>query len=206
MHKIFVKPANIKYSNIHFLATILRELSRYHQDFCISVVDDLLERIVLGLELNDFKFNQRRIAEIRYLGELYVYRVVESNIIFDTLFKILSYGHGRTFLCGKDILLTRMTGDWPRPDVVCELDRPDDFFRIRLVCILLEICGPYYDKGATKKKLDFLLTFLQVFITHTSADTVANSNSTTSAQNCQCLWTWSSWSKIPTPFCARNGH
>lgn len=59
-------------------------------------MDDLLESITFGLELNDFKLNQRRVAEIRYLGELYSYKVIESSIIFDTLFKLLSYGHGRS--------------------------------------------------------------------------------------------------------------
>jgi len=42
------------------------------------------------------------------------------------------------------------------------LDLPDDYFRIRLVCNLLETCGAYYDKGIAKKKLDFFLTFFQV--------------------------------------------
>ena len=94
IHKILVKPGNIKYSNIHYLACILVALNRYHQEFAISVVDDVLENITLGLELNDFKFNQRRIAEIKYLAELYVYRMIDSSIIFDTLFKILTFGHG----------------------------------------------------------------------------------------------------------------
>lgn len=94
VHKILVKPGNIKYSNIHFLAIILYALSRYHQDFTISIIDDLLENITLGLEINDFKFNQRRISEVKYLAELYVYRMIDSSIIFDTMFKILTYGHG----------------------------------------------------------------------------------------------------------------
>lgn len=42
------------------------------------------------------------------------------------------------------------------------LDLSDDYFRIRLVCNLLETCGMYYDKGAAKKKLDFFLTYFQV--------------------------------------------
>jgi len=91
---VFVKPHNIKYSNIHFLAIIMGAINRYHQDFCIFVIDDLLEAITTGLELNDFKFNQRRIAEVKYLGELYVYRMIDSTIIFDTMFKILTFGHG----------------------------------------------------------------------------------------------------------------
>lgn len=40
---------------------------------------------------------------------------------------------------------------------------PDDYFRIRLVCTLLETCGVCFDRGASKKKLDFFLTFFQVW-------------------------------------------
>lgn len=54
-----------------------------------------MESIVLGLEQNDFKFNQRRIAEVKYLGELYNYRMVDHPVIFDTLYRILTFGHGK---------------------------------------------------------------------------------------------------------------
>jgi regulator of nonsense transcripts 2 len=147
--KIFTKPGKIKYSNIHLLAVILGSLHRFHQDFAISVIDELLESITFGLELNDFKFNQRRIAEFKYLGELYIYRMVDSPLIFDTLYKTLSYGY---------------EGGYPRPGLINPIDLPDDYFRIRLVCNLLETCGMYYDKGAAKKKLDFFLSFFQYYI------------------------------------------
>lgn len=149
LHKVFAKPGKIKYSNIHLLAVMLGTIHRFHQDFAISVVDDLLESITFGLELNDFKFNQRRISEVKYLGELYIYRLVDSPLIFDTLYKLLNYG---------------WEGGYIRPGVYNPLDLPDDYFRIRLVCNLLETCGMYYDKGAAKKKLDFFLTFLQYYV------------------------------------------
>lgn len=44
------------------------------------------------------------------------------------------------------------------------LDMPDDFFRIRLVCNILDTCGVCFDRGAAKKKLDFFLTFFQVLL------------------------------------------
>lgn len=149
LHKIFSKPGKIKYSNIHLLAVILGTIHRYHQDFAIGVIDDLLESITFGLELNDFKFNQRRIAEVKFLGELYIYRLVDSPLVFDTLYKLLNYG---------------WQGGYARPDLYNPLDLPDDYFRIRLVCNLLETCGMYYDKGAAKKKLDFFLTYLQYYV------------------------------------------
>ncbi|KAF1361461.1 nonsense-mediated mRNA decay factor [Lizonia empirigonia] len=149
LHKIFSKPGKIKYSNIHLLAVILGTIHRYHQDFAIAVIDDLLESITFGLELNDFKFNQRRIAEVKFLGELYIYRLVDSPLIFDTLYKMLNYG---------------WQGGYARLDLYNPLDLPDDYFRIRLVCSLLETCGMYYDKGAARKKLDFFLTYLQYYV------------------------------------------
>ncbi|KAJ4363865.1 mRNA decay protein [Ascochyta clinopodiicola] len=149
LRKIFSKPGKIKYSNIHLLAVILGTIHRYHQDFAIAVIDDLLESITFGLELNDFKFNQRRIAEVKFLGELYIYRLVDSPLVFDTLYKLLNYG---------------WQGGYARPDLYNPLDLSDDYFRIRLVCSLLETCGMYYDKGAAKKKLDFFLTYLQYYV------------------------------------------
>lgn len=57
------------------------------------IIDNLLEQITLGLEQNDFKFNQRRVAEVKYLGELYNYKMVDSTVIFDTLYRMVTFGH-----------------------------------------------------------------------------------------------------------------
>ena len=113
------------------------------------MIDNLLESITFGLELNDFKFSQRRIAEVKYLAELYIYRMVDSPLIFDTLYKIITFGH---------------EGGTPRPGGFNPLDTSDDYFRIRLVCTLLESCGTFFDKGIAKKKLDFFLIFFQYYI------------------------------------------
>ena len=59
----------------------------------ILCIDNLLEQITLGLEQNDFKLNQRRLAEVKYLGELYNYKMVDSPVIFDALYRIVSFGH-----------------------------------------------------------------------------------------------------------------
>ena len=149
LRKIFVKPGKIKFANIHLLAVILGALYRFRFDFTVTVLDELLERITVGLETNDFKYNQRRIAEVKYLGELYIYRLVDSTLVFDTLYKILNYGH---------------EGEYAQPGRICAIDLPDDYFRIRLVSAVLETCGMYFEKGAVKKKLDFFLTFFQYYI------------------------------------------
>jgi regulator of nonsense transcripts 2 len=95
LEKIFSKPGKVKYGNIHLLAIIASALYLYHQEFVTTVIDNVLEYIVLGLEQNDFKYNQRRIAEVKYLGELYNYRMVDHPVIFDTLYRIMTFGHGK---------------------------------------------------------------------------------------------------------------
>ncbi|KAJ5974399.1 hypothetical protein N7481_011609 [Penicillium waksmanii] len=149
LERVFSKPVKVKYGSIHLLAILVGAMYRYHQDFVIGVVDNVLEQITLGLEQNDFKFNQKRIAEVKYLGELYNYKMIDSPVVFDTLYRIVTFGH---------------EGGTPIPGRIVMLDLPDDYFRLRLACTLLDTCGHCFDRGSAKKKLDFFLSFFQYYI------------------------------------------
>lgn len=93
LHKVFTKPWNIKYGAIPLTAMLTYDLQRYHPEFTIAVVDQVLEDIRRGLEQNIYNINQRRIATMKYLGELYIYRLISSSIIFDTLWTLVTFGH-----------------------------------------------------------------------------------------------------------------
>ncbi|KAL7308473.1 mRNA decay protein [Mucor circinelloides] len=149
MSKIFQKIWKVKFGNIHLVAILASGLNRYHTDFGVQIVDGVVEEIRIGLEQNIFKHNQRRIAVAKYLGELYNYRMIESPLIFDTLYSIVTFGHefGR-----------------PARERYCSIDAPNDFFRIRLCCTLLDTCGMCFDRGSSKKKLDNFLTFFQMYV------------------------------------------
>lgn len=148
LHKVFSKPSKVKYGNIHLLAVLLSALQRYHSDFVVRVIDTVTEAILFGLEQNDFQFNQRRIAEVKYIGELYNYRMLEHPVVFDTMYRIMTMGHGGP----------------PAPGRINPFDLPDDYFRIRLIATILETCGVYFNRGAAGKKLDYFLSFFQYYI------------------------------------------
>ncbi|CAK7208461.1 mRNA decay protein [Sporothrix bragantina] len=148
LHKVFSRPGKVKYGNIHLLAGLLGALYRHHSAFVIDIVDDMIESITFGLEQNDFRMNQRRIAEAKYLGEFYTYRLLEHPVIFDTMYRILTLGHGGP----------------PVPGRINTIDLPDEYFRIRLVTTLLETTGTYFNKGVAGKKLDYFLSFFQYYI------------------------------------------
>ena len=164
LHKVFTKPWKIKYGNISLLAMLTYDLQRYRPAFAISVVDQILENVRRGLEQNVYSTNQRRIATIKFLGELYIYRLVSSSIIFDTLWSITTFGHreyGFVLVDQSDSFVQPADGR-PLPQRQVPSDMPDDFFRVRLVCALLDTCGMCFDRGTQKKKLDNFLVFFQV--------------------------------------------
>lgn len=134
---------NVKYLNIRCVGSLLAGLVAHYETIGPHVVDGVLEDIRLCMEINLPKFNQRRIAMVKYLGELYNYRMVESGDIFRTLYLLITFG---------------VSMDHSIPSI---LDPPDHLFRIRLVCTLLETCGQYFNGGSSKKKLDYFLIFFQ---------------------------------------------
>ncbi|ELU05692.1 hypothetical protein CAPTEDRAFT_168822 [Capitella teleta] len=133
----------VRYSAVHCCANLLAGLAPYHEDVAIRVVDAVLEDIRLGMELNLPKHNQRRISMVKYLGELYNYRMIESAVIFKTLYSFITLG-------------VTLHDDEP-----AILDLPECLFRVRLTCTLLDACGQYFDRGSSKKKLDCFITYFQ---------------------------------------------
>ena len=93
LHKAFTKPWKLKYGHISLLAMLTYDLQRYHPAFSVGVVDQVLEDVRRGLETNIYSMNQRRIASVKFLGELYIYRLISSGIIFDTLWTLVTFGH-----------------------------------------------------------------------------------------------------------------
>ncbi|XP_069764577.1 regulator of nonsense transcripts 2 isoform X7 [Narcine bancroftii] len=136
---------NVKYNSIHCVANLLAGLVPYQEDVGIHVVDGVLEDIRLGMEVNQPKFNQRRVSSVKFLGELYNYRMVESAVIFRILYSFITFG---------------ISADGS----ATPLDPPEHLFRIRLVCTLLDTCGQYFDRGSSKRKLDCFLVYFQRYI------------------------------------------
>ena len=168
LHKVFTKPWKLKYSHIPLLAMLTYDLQRYHPAFSFGVVDQVMEDIRRGMESNLYSMNQRRIASIKFLGELYIYRLISSGIIFDTLWTLVTFGHRRS---SSVLRMMNVFIDWsvaaegrPLPGQPCPLDMPDDFFRVRLVCVLLDTCGMCFDRGSQQKKLDNFLAFFQLYV------------------------------------------
>ncbi|KOB72373.1 putative UPF2 regulator of nonsense transcripts-like protein [Operophtera brumata] len=134
------------------LARLTAELAAWQENVAPAIVDNILEEIRVTMEDPHPRYNQRRIATVRYLGELYNYKLLDSRDVFTVLYSFITFG---------------VTNDHT---VVSPLDPPDNVFRIRLVCALLETCGAYFNSGSSKKRLDYFLTFFQHYYWFKNAD------------------------------------
>lgn len=68
-------------------------------------------QVRVGLETAEEGGYQRRVGQMRLLGELYNYRLVDSRTIFDTLYMLLAFGHDS-------------------PEAIAALDPPTSYFRV----------------------------------------------------------------------------
>ncbi|KAJ2953841.1 hypothetical protein O0L34_g1471 [Tuta absoluta] len=125
------------------LARLTAELAAWQEAVAPAVVDTILEEIRITMEESHPRYNQRRIATVRYLGELYNYKLLDSRDVFNVLYSFITFG---------------VTNEHAN---ISHLDPPDNVFRIRLVCALLETCGAYFNSGSSKKRLDYFLVFFQ---------------------------------------------
>ncbi|ORX73843.1 ARM repeat-containing protein, partial [Linderina pennispora] len=112
----------------------------YHPWLRVTIVDTVLENIKVGLERNLFVHNQRRIAEIRYVGQMF---------LCPSLYMLTRYGHHEPH---------------PVPGRSCEIDAFDDHFRIRLICTLL-IATRNFIKGAeAQRAIEEFSVYFQMYI------------------------------------------
>jgi len=45
-----------------------------------------------NFQINHPRYNQRRVSSVKFLGELYNYRMLESTVIFNVLYSFITFG------------------------------------------------------------------------------------------------------------------
>ncbi|XP_058061437.1 regulator of nonsense transcripts 2 [Anopheles bellator] len=140
------KAYNIRYHLIRSMADLLAGLSSYQEKAVVRVIDTVFEDIRAGLEIHDNKLAQRRVAMVKYLGELYNYQLVEAGNVLNTLYSIISYGVQPTHSATASVV-----------------DPPGSLFRLKLACVLLDTCGQYFTSGTNRKLLDYFIVFFQQY-------------------------------------------
>eukprot|EP00817_Percolomonadidae_sp_ATCC50343_P003598 CAMPEP_0117420794 /NCGR_PEP_ID=MMETSP0758-20121206/2056_1 /TAXON_ID=63605 /ORGANISM="Percolomonas cosmopolitus, Strain AE-1 (ATCC 50343)" /LENGTH=707 /DNA_ID=CAMNT_0005202615 /DNA_START=691 /DNA_END=2811 /DNA_ORIENTATION=+ len=127
-----------KYSDLPFLACFLSVLSSSYDFIVIRVIERLLERIRSSL-LNEIDIsNRRRLLDVKFLGELYVYKVLDHPIILQVLYWFIFYAP--------------------------QTDSPTNFMRVRCMVTLLEVVGDYFISRSQNTQLDRFILYFQNYL------------------------------------------
>ncbi|ETO10569.1 hypothetical protein RFI_26808, partial [Reticulomyxa filosa] len=164
----------LKFDRIDSVAAICSGLDVFH-GIGAEIADAILEEIRLGLEENDFNQNQPRLTYMKYLGELYAYKLINTQVLFDTLYLLIRFG------LNAQLQSLDTEKNWQEEDVIVkhfgyrkldgEEQKPflpstewSDLFRIQCICQLLETCANYYSKFCFIFRYDRFLLYFQQFV------------------------------------------
>ena len=121
IHDRILATARERYNGIHMACNLLAGLRSYHDSLVVKVVDTVLEAVHRGLETNNYRHSQGRVGawgcegcalcgfglrwlwrdmrcagDLKLLGELYNYCLLNHEVIFSTLY----VAPHRPWLCG----------------------------------------------------------------------------------------------------------
>eukprot|EP00756_Hemistasia_phaeocysticola_P050733 Hpha_TRINITY_DN25921_c0_g1::TRINITY_DN25921_c0_g1_i1::g.185388::m.185388/K14327/UPF2, RENT2; regulator of nonsense transcripts 2 len=146
--KILRKAHKIQVDRLPALATVIASIKKHRPEVSTRVVDMLLEQIRLALEvcppIKDGAHHQpvkpqRRLLDLQFFTELYVFRIVDDHIVFDLLYAVLFYA------------------GWN--------EAKDDYFRIRMLITLLEGVLPYSARlKQGRRKLCRFLPYFYLYV------------------------------------------
>ena len=138
-----------RFNDMECIALLLAALKQNnHRNFVILVLDHIFEQVMRGIEENDFKDAQRRVSVMKFISECFNYKVIHTDTLFSLLYKLINWDIVQD--CEDKMLK--------------QLDSLDDCFRIRLVCIVLDSLGRFFNKGKRALLMDRFLIFFQRYI------------------------------------------
>ncbi|EEY60387.1 regulator of nonsense transcripts 2, putative [Phytophthora infestans T30-4] len=152
--KALLKVTKGKVLQMKWICDVVKGLVRYHDQVLVLLVDDVLEHVRYGLEVNDYRDHQRSLGYVKLLGELYNCGLVSMNVVVETLYLLINHSHDLLTLPQysgdklsaaqllemkkKFLLVPDMRYD---PRVPSDVDGPTEVFRVRLVSALIETCN-----------------------------------------------------------------
>lgn len=134
--KCFLLPEYLSYDNIPILAQLLGLVSKDHRWLLVKTIDNVIESIKRGLEVNDFRLNHLRMAHCRYIAEVYNAKLVNLSVVKNLMIKIICFGH---------------QDNQPLPSGI-ESDSPQNYFRVQMVCLILNSMNTLLDFSESKKR------------------------------------------------------
>ncbi|EPY51898.1 hypothetical protein SPOG_00320 [Schizosaccharomyces cryophilus OY26] len=150
LYSTFMEVWNMKYECLNSFASLVTSLYKFHPDFCIYVIDDTVDSILTYIDSSSFGDSQKRLAQAKFLAELYCVRLLDVRSIIGILFYLLP---PEKF---KNILQFSPTA---------AISKENELFRLRMIALFLSTCGSSLIRSKTRKTmLTYMLAYQCYFL------------------------------------------
>ena len=130
---------------------MLNLIKNYHQKFFFNLINVILEEVRIGLERNDFNDNQHKLILSVIIGNFYLNKIINTELIFYILTMIITF-NPQWSMGIKELMFEN------------PLDSPFDTFRIQMILKILDICSKKLCLPKNKENLDKFIEFFQMYI------------------------------------------
>lgn len=123
LYAVFKKPEDLSSDNYGLIAKLLCVGGKKRRFLTAHIVNGLVESVYRGLESNDYRNNVARTSQVKLIASFFNKQALNFRSIVDILFRIICFGHPNNL---------------PTPALTCDLDKPNDYFRLFLCCTMLK--------------------------------------------------------------------
>jgi hypothetical protein len=88
-----LKLTRVFFEGVHLAASLLAGLKPYHPAMVSRIVDEVLEDVTVALDEPHATRQQRHLAAVKLVGEMYNYSLVDSGVVFKVLYAVVNRGH-----------------------------------------------------------------------------------------------------------------
>lgn len=120
---VFRKPEDLRADCYGLLAKLLCNGGKKRKFLAARIVNILVELVYRGLENNDYRNNASRTSQVKLLAAFFNRGVLSFRSMVDILYRIVCFGHANNL---------------PTPNSMCDIDPPNNFFRLSLCCSMLK--------------------------------------------------------------------
>ena len=179
---------NSNFPRVYCLVSLLAGLIKFEEEFVIDVIDSVFENFQVMLEKEDFRQAPIRVRLARFIGELYVFNLIDSATVVDVLYQIIGFRDSSSFGAGEPSVLsalhaeslaamTTIAEDEDEDEFTVSLikhkgvvDEPEwSYVRINLVATIINTVAEFFIRGKGRTKMiRFLLLFRRYVLARAS--------------------------------------
>ena len=102
---------NVNFVKCDHLASLLAGLIKFKEEFVLDLIDSIFEQFQISLEKEDFRLAPSRVRLAKFIGELYVFKLIDSGAIFDVLFQLIGFRATSCFGAGEYTVLLALLSE-----------------------------------------------------------------------------------------------